>query len=234
VALILRDVARVENYQIPPCSALPCKRFVSYCFSRLGRTLNVAERTKEKWSITREAFDRLLAYMDPDRDRAGQIYQEIRDHLIRMFVWRGCSRPEEYADETINRVARKLEEDERFSDLPTYFFGVGRMLLKEFHKEQERERRALQALPREWKSSAGGEELELRISCLEECLRKQPDQARDTILAYYQGDKRAKIENRKQLAQRLNLSVNTLRMQALRLREKLESCVVACIARASP
>jgi hypothetical protein len=64
-------------------------------------------------------------------------------------------------------------------------------------------------------------------------LRKQPDLARDTILAYYQGDKRTKIENRKRLAQRLNLSVKTLRMQTLRLREKLESCVVDCVTRRS-
>src|SRR5439155_22653112 len=104
-------------------------------------------------------------------------------------------------------------------------------LVKEFLREQERERRALQELPHERKSSDGAEERELRTTCLEECLRKQSDQARHTILAYYQGDKRAKIENRKRLAQRLNLSVNTLRMQALRLREKLESCVVACAAR---
>jgi DNA-directed RNA polymerase specialized sigma24 family protein len=193
----------------------------------------VADRTKEKWSLTPEAFDSLLASMDPDRERAGQIYQNVRDHLIRMFSWRGCSRPEDYADETINRVARKLAEGDQFSDLPTYCFGVGRMLVKEFLREQERERRALQELPHELEFRNDSEELELRISCLEECLRKQPDQARETILAYYQGDKRAKIENRKRLAQRLKLSVNTLRMQALRLRDKLESCVANCLARGS-
>jgi DNA-directed RNA polymerase specialized sigma24 family protein len=198
-----------------------------------AEALKVADRRKEKWSLTREAFDGLLAAMDPDRDRAGQIYQEIRDHLIRMFVWRGCSQPEEYADETINRIARKLAAGEQFSDLPTYFFGVGRMLLKEFHKEQERERRALQELPHAINPADDSAELELRTSCLEECLSKQPDSARETILAYYQGDKRDKIDNRKRLALRLNLSLNTLRMQALRLREKLESCVVDCIARRS-
>lgn len=194
-------------------------------------TYKVADRRKEKWSLTREAFDGLLASLNPDRDRAGQIYQEIRDHLIRMFVWRGCSQAEEYADETINRVARKLMDGERFSDLPTYFFGVGRMLLKEFHKQQERDRRALQELPQSMNDDDESEELALRISCLEECLRKQPDLARETILAYYQGDKRDKIENRKRLARRLNLSINTLRMQALRLREKLESCVADCCTR---
>jgi DNA-directed RNA polymerase specialized sigma24 family protein len=191
---------------------------------------SVADRRTEKWSLTREAFDALLESLDSDRDRAGQIYQDIRDHLIRMFVWRGCSLAEEYADETINRVARKLTTGEHPSDLPTYFFGVARMLLKEFHKEQERDRRALQELPHQLNAATFSEEQELRISCLERCLQKQTESARHTVLAYYQGDKREKIENRKRLAKQLNVSLNTLRMQALRLRERLESCVLLCLA----
>ena len=190
----------------------------------------MAERLKEKYSLTREAFDGLLTALDSDSERAGQIYQDIRDHLIRMFVWRGCSEAEDYADETINRVARKLTTGEKFSDVPTYCFGVGRMLLKEFHKKQERNRRALEQLNRDDKSNELElNEEELRTSCLEECLRKQSEADQQMILAYYQGDKRDKIENRKRLAARLNLSVNTLRMKALRLRDKLEECVMKCM-----
>lgn len=192
----------------------------------------MAERRKEKWSLTPEAFDKLLASMDSDRDRAGQVYQGIRAHLVRMFLWRGCVTAEDYADETINRVAHKLAAGEHITDLPTYFFGVARMLLKEFHRKQERERRALQELSAPNLASSS-RELDLRLDCLEECLRKQPEAARDTIVAYYQGETRAKIDNRKRLADRLNVSVNTLRMQARRLREKLESCVVKCVARNS-
>ena len=192
----------------------------------------MAERLKEKYSLTREAFDGLLTALDSDSERAGQIYQDIRDHLIRMFVWRGCSEAEDYADETINRVARKLTTGEKFSDVPTYCFGVGCMLLKEFHKKQERNRRALEQLNRDDKSNELElNEEELRTSCLEECLRKQSEADQQMILAYYQGDKRDKIENRKRLAARLNLSVNTLRMKALRLREKLEECVMKCMGR---
>ena len=187
------------------------------------------ERRKEKYSLTSEAFEGLLAALDSDPDHAGQLYQDIRDHLIRMFVWRGCAEAEDYADETLNRVARKLTTGEKFSDLPTYCFGVGRMLLKEFHKEQERNRRALEQLNHNPKSDDDLREEELRRSCLEECLRKQSEADCEMILSYYEGDKREKIEGRKRLAARLNLSVNTLRMKALRLREKLEECVVKCM-----
>jgi len=60
--------------------------------------------------LTQEAFDRLLAWLDRDRERAGQRYEEIRSQLIKIFVCRGCVASEELADLTINRVAGKLQE----------------------------------------------------------------------------------------------------------------------------
>lgn len=191
------------------------------------------EKVKEKWSLTAAAFDKLLASLDSDRDRAAHTYEEIRTHLVRLFIWRGCPHPEDYADETINRVARKLAAGEQLADVPTYFFGVARMLVKEFHKKQEIERQALQKLPDPINFSNQSETTELRITCLERCLGEQANTAREMILTYYHGDKRVKIENRKLLAQRLRVSLNTLRMQALRLRQRLESCVNECVERSA-
>ena len=62
---------------------------------------------KSKADLTREALDRLLHWLDRDRDRAGQRYEQIRSGLIKVFLCRGAVDPEELADETINRVARK-------------------------------------------------------------------------------------------------------------------------------
>jgi len=49
------------------------------------------------------------------------------------------------------------------------------------------------------------------------------------IIEYYQGEKGAKIQNRKRLTERFGVPVNTLRMRALRLREKLQGCVEDCL-----
>jgi DNA-directed RNA polymerase specialized sigma24 family protein len=70
---------------------------------------------------------------------------------------------------------------------------------------------------------------ELRIECLQHCLRDLSPENRELILQYYQGDKRAKIENRRQLSERLGLAINSLRMRALRLREQLQTCCEACV-----
>src|SRR5215216_2251273 len=63
-----------------------------------------------EWTLTSEEFDDLLSWLDPNRERAGSRYEEIRAGLIKRFRWRGCSDAEDLADKTINRVVKKLPE----------------------------------------------------------------------------------------------------------------------------
>lgn len=81
---------------------------------------------KKEWVLTREAFDKLLACLDRDRERAAEKYEEIRNALITFFEHRGCLSPQEYADETINRVARRLSEGKEIyaNNAASYFYGV--------------------------------------------------------------------------------------------------------------
>src|SRR6185295_1078239 len=58
--------------------------------------------------LTREGLEALLAYLDTDRDRAGEKYEEIRHRLMKLFECRGIVPSEEPADETIDRVARNV------------------------------------------------------------------------------------------------------------------------------
>src|SRR5438128_2028539 len=107
----------------------------------------VSSTTRQKWTLTQEALDHLLLSLDSDRDTAGKIYQETRSNLTRFFEWRGCPFPEDHADETINRVARRISEGEQVRDLAKYFFGVARLLFLEIQKERAREFHALDNLP---------------------------------------------------------------------------------------
>jgi DNA-directed RNA polymerase specialized sigma24 family protein len=187
---------------------------------------------KKKWSLTPEAFSKLLASFDPDRERAGEKYELVRSGLVSFFEWRGAPFPEEHADETINRVARKLDEGDHISDPFTYVYGVARMLLLEIHKEREKERAALAQLPQRHPPTPGvGEkdEAELRFSCLERCLDGLSDESRDFMRQYYEGEKSVKIEGRKRLAERLGIPLNALRLRARRIRGKLEICVNECM-----
>ena len=93
---------------------------------------------RRKWDLTEEAFDKLLTSFDPDRESAGTKYLELRSNLIRFFEWRGSLFPEDQADETINRVARRITEGEEVRDPTKYSVGVARMVLLEVHKERVR------------------------------------------------------------------------------------------------
>jgi DNA-directed RNA polymerase specialized sigma24 family protein len=187
-----------------------------------------APAPRRKWTLTQEAFDKLLAAFDADRENAGKKYLELRGNLIRLFEWRGCPFPEDHADETVNRVARKISEGEMIREPAHYAIGVARMLVLEIRKEQARQQSALGELANAETATYEFEDLDPRVECLERCLQQLSPENRELILHYYQGEKGAKIDNRKRLTDRFKVPINTLRMRALRLREKLQGCVEDC------
>ena len=69
--------------------------------------------------------------------------------------------------------------------------------------------------------------LDRQIECLKKCLEELPPASRELIIEYYYGETSTRIKNRKSLAQRLGVQTNTLRVKALRIREKLEACFYA-------
>jgi hypothetical protein len=72
-----------------------------------------------EWSLTKEVFAKLLAHLDPDTERAGERYERLRLSLLKFFDWGGAHFPEECADKTFNRVARKLESGEDVRNIAT-------------------------------------------------------------------------------------------------------------------
>jgi DNA-directed RNA polymerase specialized sigma24 family protein len=203
-------------------------------YSEYGGSLqvNTQESAHQKWSVTQEAFDGLLASMSPDRDCAADRYLEIRRNLVRLFEWRGCSTPDEYADEAINRCARKIAEGEEIRDVATYCIGIGRMLLREMSRERFRAPVSLAQAPEpQIMPEQHNDDAECRVECLRRCLAQLSPENRDLILAYYQGDKSEKINTRKELTQVFGVGGSTLRMRALRIRETLHGCVENCLRR---
>jgi RNA polymerase sigma factor (sigma-70 family) len=187
---------------------------------------------RERWKLTQEAFDKLLLALGGDRDSAAEKYLEIRRNLTRFFEWRGCPFPEDHADETINRVAKKLSEGEEIQNPAGYSMGVARLLLLEILKARQREQSALNELGTASEAYTESDDGEHRLTCLRACLENLSPDNRELIVQYYQGEKSDKINSRKKLTEKLGVPVNTLRMRALRLRERLQVCVENCLNRA--
>ena len=194
--------------------------------------------SKTVWTLTPEAFERLLSSFDPDREHAGQKYENTRRKLLEFFEARGSYKPDEHADETFNRVARKIVEGEVIENLNNYCYGVARFLWMEASRGRTKEPIPIDPEhPPSTVSVAAEEEREQlrqkrerRLECLEECLRKSPDETRTFIVEYYREENGLKIEQRKQQAARLNTSLNALRLRASRLRRELGACINSCLA----
>jgi DNA-directed RNA polymerase specialized sigma24 family protein len=190
---------------------------------------------RKRWTLNQEAFDKLLAILDRDRDRAGEKYQAIRASLLRMFECRGCRTPEQMADETIDRVSRRIEEGEtvRAEDPTAYFYGVARHVLKEYFTNLRTTESALgsRAPSQNDISDPSQELLSARLDCLEGCVAQLPQENREIIIRYYSLEKSEKIADRRDLARALGLSPEALRMRAVRIRRILETCVDDCMKR---
>lgn len=178
---------------------------------------------KKEWVLTKEAFDALLAWLDPNREAAAQKYETIRCRLIKIFACRGCPEAEDLADETINRVISKLPEIQpTFTGDPArYFFGVGNKVHLEYLR-----RKPVPTLP---EVKTGSDESELEYECLDRCVAKLSAENRKLVLSYYSEEKHAKIERRKLLAVELGIAANALRIRAHRIRASLQKCVKQCL-----
>lgn len=183
--------------------------------------------------INQENFDVLLSWLDRNREIAGQKYEKIRRRLIRIFLGRGCFEAEELADETFNRVTRKLPQvAAEYVGEPTYYFYA---VANKIHLEWLRKQKKINHLPlTETDNYPAETESEAEYECLETCLETLPDSERRLIVEYYRNEKSAKIENRRQIAEKLGINVNALQVKAFRIRSRLKECLQKCIAEKSP
>jgi DNA-directed RNA polymerase specialized sigma24 family protein len=188
--------------------------------------------SKTPWTLTAEAFHKFLSCLDPNLEKAGEKYEAIRLTLIKFFDWRGAHFPEEFADETLNRVTRKIDEGETIQDIATYCHGVARLVFLEKLKSPDNRRSDFEELPPLATATPEIEEPDTRQECFTHCLRSLPSDSQQLILQYYQDEKRTKINNRQSLADRLGIPLNALRSRAQRIRDKLEQCIHQCLQQA--
>ncbi len=199
--------------------------------------LHTGRRTRD-WNLNATAFHRLLNWLDEGDSSSGQSYLELRQRLVNYFDRKDCPAPEDLADETLNRVARRLEEEGAIeSDTPArYCYITARYVFMENLRERRNYRLLSDLAPEattQHDSTVLEDEKGVRekmLECLERCTRSLSSSNRDLILSYYIGKQHVKIENRRAMAQRLGISINALSIRACRIRERLATCVRQCLA----
>jgi DNA-directed RNA polymerase specialized sigma24 family protein len=193
-----------------------------YDIQPLGRTKS------NDWTLTKEAFEKLLSYLDPNYELAAEKYVTFHNKLLKFFEWRGCLVPDLYVDETINRVTRKIEQGTVVDNFQGFLYGVAKNVLREALKHDGEVKTSVDAgtfgnipLPE-------SVEPDYRLECIEVCLLQLPAEGRELLLAYYETGP-SLLRQRRELARRQGVSLVTLRVQVHRLRRTLEKHVSECV-----
>lgn len=195
---------------------------------------------KKDWTLNQTALNQILNWLDAGWDSHGESYLEMRRRLVFYFDRKNCFSPDDLADETLNRVARKLEEKGGITNVSPahYCYIVAKFVFLESVRGEKHTGKSVEeitesgaALPALTTPSRPGEAAEGRekmLKCLEHCLARLPSDDRNLIVEYYQSERKGKIERRSGLAARLGLTLNALSIRACRIRSKLENCMKSC------
>jgi len=176
------------------------------------------------------AFRKFLKWLDEGSDSGGRKYLEMHRRLVSYFDRKNCGSPQELADETLIRVARRLEEEGTITGAAPaqYCYIVARFVFLEHHRQAATLPLDARELPAPAGTDTASEDRGQMLRCLEQCLNRLEAEQRALILGYYQGEQRVKIALRRKLAARLGVTMNALSIRACRIRERLEACVRGC------
>ena len=173
----------------------------------------------KKSVIDQTAFDRMLVWLNPDREKAAQKYEAIRRRLVEIFASRRFPDAERLADDTIDRVILKVPQVEEgwVGDPAYYFLGVAKKIVLEASKPTPF---VVQPPP-----PPEPEELEREDRCLERCLGLLPQDDSEMVLEYVSGDK----HRRQEQARKLDISANALRIRVCHIKKIIRPCVESCL-----
>src|ERR1044072_8220384 len=176
--------------------------------------------------LSPDNFERLLNWLHPNRDEAGQENQRIRALLIRNFQAKGFPIPDRLADLTMDRAAEKLTTEKMESWIgpkERYFLSVAHYILLEDRGRRYRE--IPMADDFDVRTAYEEEDLEPKFHCLEKCLDELTPVKRELIVKYYRGEKGSRVKNRMELARDLNLTSSALRIRAAHIMLELRPCI---------
>lgn len=193
----------------------------------------VTETVSSRWKASEDSFARFLAWLDHGDGTNGEEYLALRKRLVAYFERKGCDVPDDLADETLERVNRRLDESGEIEiETPAKFcYITAKFVFLEYLRSGRRREDVVDPADLGKFAYASNEEddrKEILSVCLDRCLAELGVEDRAMIMGYYAGERRAKIDNRRSMAAKFGLSSNALAIRACRIRERLESCIRSC------
>jgi DNA-directed RNA polymerase specialized sigma24 family protein len=181
----------------------------------------VPPHEKNSSQLTAGSLDALLIRLNPDRERAAEIYERLRREITNYFFRHGCTDPEFLAAKTLDRAATRILEGAVIVSEIKYCYGIARNVLHEYL-------RSLKATydPPAYRDAA---EVERDTDCMRQCAQRHV-KSYELVVEYLSQTEQMKL----QMAERLRLSIQGLRTRIHRARKTLQKCLSKCRARNEP
>jgi hypothetical protein len=177
---------------------------------------------KKRAPPSKETFDKLLLWFDPDREIAAEKYQTIQFRLVRIFAAKGCRHPEDLVDESFNVAALKIDwlRENYVGDPALYIHGIAKKIFLEPEPKPIAEPPPM----------PNPLDLERRSTCLDRCLdRVTTPEERRLVIQYHAYEKQERIRTRRQLAQEFGCTMNALRVRVCHILARLRPCIQECL-----
>lgn len=185
---------------------------------------------KKVWELAPPAFEKMLDWLDKDRNIAGEKYEALRLRLIKILNYRGCLDSEALVDTVFDRVARKIDflTETYQGDPALYFYNVANKVFLEYNRQPQ----MVEISPDISENNNhyhDDENIQPEYVCLKKCLSTLSDDKRALIVGYYSSEKNGKVKSHKQIAEDTGIKPATLHVRAHRLRVILQKCVLNCL-----
>jgi DNA-directed RNA polymerase specialized sigma24 family protein len=179
--------------------------------------------------LTKAEFDRFLFILHPNPERAGEEYVFLWQRLLTFFQSRSCLAPDELADETLNRVAKKIAGGEEPRSISAYSHGFAKNVWLEHLKKPGTNRGSLDDIPPTPSLTLDEISRKERQNCFEKCLREIPVNEAQMLVEYWYHEDRPNRDIRREMAERLEISPTALRIRICRIKSKVDECIKKCL-----
>ncbi|HEY6232589.1 MAG TPA: hypothetical protein VIW64_15100 [Pyrinomonadaceae bacterium] len=177
---------------------------------------------KRERDPTSEEFQKLLHWLAS----SGTDYEIMHRRLVKILLTKQCFDAEALADEVMNRVAVRIDDVvSRYTDPPRCLQGFE----KNVYREALEDRMKLVHVDPPPPKPEPDDERELKDRCLTHCLGELDPAEADLFRGYFPPPGVSPKKARRELAAKLKLSANALRIKAHRVRKILRLCMESCV-----
>jgi len=184
-------------------------------------------RQRDRLVAVPASIPALLAALGETAEESGREYERLRSKLILFFSRRLIEFPEDLADESLDRLARRIAEGKEIDSVAAFALGIARHVALE---QMGRKNRAQTMEDDFWNNIPApvatlSEDVE--VARMERCLKRLHPEESGLLRSYYLAKEEKPIAARGKLAEGLGISANTLRQRVFLARQRLRDCMTA-------